>query len=508
LEQRRRADILITNLRWALTVAALALVDDRQGLATLLPFIAAVAAYNSAVLLVCLKRDVYARLWMPVACVSRLLDIVVITLALPVYLPQGWYFGIGYVFISFGTGMVLRWRWGLVSAGIATLAYAARTYYLLHPTVLVAWPKQVALIAVLCLLAALLGESFSRYQMQEQQCAANLAQLQALQRLGTAWAMEYGPRMVQVLAESALDYIGAATCTVAIAGGETTPVAIVAERVGERTECRPAKAPAQQPSSGPSETTVVASGLDVETFIEGGRQAFRLARPVMVRGMKALLQIEAKGLSQPLGDEDKSAMAILASHMSMVLEQAHTAAVLQHAAQTDAITGILNKRALMSRLAEEVGKGAVSDRPLALLMIDLDGFKNYNDVHGHLAGDALLERVGAVLRSHTRPQDVAGRFGGDEFVLALPGCDAVAASDVARRLLSDIEKIQQDDDPAWRRVTASCGVSVMPQDGNSIDTLVKAADTCLLYAKQLGKKRLFVSGLSLDQDLSWRQPLR
>jgi diguanylate cyclase (GGDEF)-like protein len=320
--------------------------------------------------------------------------------------------------------------------------------------------------------------------------------------------MEYGPRMVQVLAESALDYIGAATCTVAIAGGETTPVAIVAERVGGRAECRPAKAPAQQPSSGPSETTVVASELDVETFTEGGRQAFRLARPVMVRGMKALLQIEAKGLSHPLGDEDKSAMAILASHMSMVLEQAHTAAVLQHAAQTDAITGILNKRALMSRLAEEVGKAAVSERPLALLMIDLDGFKNYNDVHGHLAGDALLERLGAVLRSHTRPQDVAGRFGGDEFVLALPGCDAVAASDVARRLLSDVEKMQQDDDPGWRRVTASCGVSVMPQDGNSIDALVKAADTCLLYAKQLGKKRLFVSGLSLDQDLSWRQPLR
>jgi len=508
LEQRRRAEILVTNLRWALLVAALALVDDRRGLASVIPFAAAVVLYNGATLFVCMRRDLYARLWIPVAYLSRLLDIMVITLALPLYLPQGWLFAAAYLFVSFGTGMVLRWRMGVMSSALATLAYAARTYFMTHTTAPATWPKEVALVAVLCLLAAMVGESFSRYQSQEQKCAANLDRLQSLQRLGTAWAMEYGPRMVQVVAESALDYVGATVCSVAIAGEDVTPVAVTAERGSEGVECRPAKAPALQTAGQASGITVVASELDIETFAQDGRHGFRLTRPVMVRGMKALLQIEAGGMSQPLGDEDKSAMAILASHVGMVLEQAHAAAVLQHAAHTDAITGILNKRALMARLAEEVGKAGVSQRPLALLMIDLDGFKNYNDVHGHLAGDTLLERVGEVLRSHTRPQDVAGRFGGDEFVLALPACDAVAASDVARRLLADVERIQQDDDPGWRRVTASCGVSVMPQDGGSTGALIKAADTCLLYAKQLGKKRLFVSGLSLDQELSWRQPLR
>jgi diguanylate cyclase (GGDEF)-like protein len=508
LEHSRRAEILVTNLRWGLLVAILGLANERQGLGPYIPFVLAIAVYNSVARFICYRKDLYSRFWAIVAYSTRLLDIAVITAVLPLYRAYAWQFAGSYLFVAFGAGLVLRWRRGMVLAALSAAAYGVRTTFLLKAGVAASSPKQVLLMAMLCLLAVLISESFSIGDGQEQEGSHSLNRLQALQRLGTAWAVEYGPRQVQIMAESTLAYVGATQVTVTICGDDITPVGITTQRDGGRATSRPAVVASQQQASAPSEMTVVASGQDVEAITEDGKPGFSLSRQVMVKGKKGCLQIEARGLRQPFGDEDRSALAILVSHMSMVLDQAHTAAVLQKAAQTDAMTGLLNKRTLMTRLTEVVAKATMSGEAVALLMIDLDGFKNYNDAQGHLAGDAFLERVGDALRAHTRPQDVAGRFGGDEFLLALFGCDAVVASDVARRLLADIERIQEGEDQPWPRVTASCGVSVMPQDGNNVESLIKAADTCLLYAKQLGKKRLFVSGLSLDQDLSRRWPLR
>jgi len=158
--------------------------------------------------------------------------------------------------------------------------------------------------------------------------------------------------------------------------------------------------------------------------------------------------------------------------------------------RTDALTGLANRRAFDQRLAEEVSRAERHQVPLALLVIDVDHFKSYNDLYGHPAGDACLREVASVLREcAARPIDLAARLGGEEFALLLPHQGSADAMQVAERCLRAVEAagITHAGSPVGPNVTVSVGVATSSQKAA---TLFAAADAALYRAKRQGRRRV------------------
>jgi len=131
-------------------------------------------------------------------------------------------------------------------------------------------------------------------------------------------------------------------------------------------------------------------------------------------------------------------------------------------------------------------------RPLSLCLIDLDHFKKINDGHGHLVGDRVLAATGQLLATRLRTEDVRGRWGGEELVVALPNAPAVMARQVVTRLLDELSGMAFDtEDGRTFQVTFSAGVAAFPDDGETADALLRVADERLYAAKNAGRARVF-----------------
>jgi diguanylate cyclase (GGDEF)-like protein len=157
---------------------------------------------------------------------------------------------------------------------------------------------------------------------------------------------------------------------------------------------------------------------------------------------------------------------------------------LQVVAQTDALTGLLNRGAFEESLRRELARCQAQGGAFGLMLVDIDYFKQVNDEHGHLAGDDVLRRVGAALRAGIRPTDVPARFGGEEFVVLLHGAGPVQTEEVAERLRADIAALVNL--PGGVRLTASFGVAVsLPAD--SVSSLLVRADEALYRSKHEGR---------------------
>ena len=163
----------------------------------------------------------------------------------------------------------------------------------------------------------------------------------------------------------------------------------------------------------------------------------------------------------------------------------------QELAQTDALTGCSNRRALSERLEAEVDRVKRYDRTLALLLVDLDTFKDVNDTRGHLAGDGVLRQLGDILRREARSVDIVARYGGDEFVVVVPDTDTEGAVIFAERLRVRIAEYDfaEAGDPLY--VTVSIGVASMPADGaESADAFIGQADRARYAAKDEGRDQV------------------
>jgi diguanylate cyclase (GGDEF)-like protein len=159
---------------------------------------------------------------------------------------------------------------------------------------------------------------------------------------------------------------------------------------------------------------------------------------------------------------------------------------LSDAARTDALTGLANRRALEERFVQELERATRSARPLGIVALDLDWFKEFNDRFGHAAGDRALQRLGAVLREHTRRIDTVARLGGEEFAVLAPETGEDETIALAERLR---EKVRDAFAEELEGLTISCGVACFPVHGMSAEELLRAADRALYEAKELGRDR-------------------
>ncbi len=168
---------------------------------------------------------------------------------------------------------------------------------------------------------------------------------------------------------------------------------------------------------------------------------------------------------------------------------------LREQATTDALTGVANRRTILETLGRELERSRRAGTSCAVVFVDLDHFKRVNDTHGHAAGDAVLRQAAATMRSILRPYDLLGRYGGEEFVAVLPGCDAAGAQAVAERLRATVSAAPTVVGELSLRVTCSIGVAVGGgASGADRERLLSAADAALYRAKQVGRDRVVVDG--------------
>ncbi len=162
---------------------------------------------------------------------------------------------------------------------------------------------------------------------------------------------------------------------------------------------------------------------------------------------------------------------------------------LQEEARVDGKTGLWNARHFLKAYSDEFLRASRFDRPLSLIMADLDLLRNINNTYGHLAGDAVLARIGQIIRENIRPFDIAGRFGGEEFAIALLETGPAEAQCIAERIRQAVEatNFQVATSPTPIRVTLSLGIASFPEDALSPEDLVHQADIAVYQAKLLGR---------------------
>jgi diguanylate cyclase (GGDEF)-like protein len=165
------------------------------------------------------------------------------------------------------------------------------------------------------------------------------------------------------------------------------------------------------------------------------------------------------------------------------MSKERTENIEREAASTDTLTGIPNRRYFMQEATRRLNHCAKSDTPAAVLMIDLDNFKGVNDRHGHATGDTVLRAVADAIVDNLRPDDLAGRIGGDEFVCCLTRCSNAEAYMIAERLMDALRE-------PYFEITISIGISTAKNSGYEIDTLLRDADRSMYHAKHRGKDRI------------------
>ncbi len=231
-----------------------------------------------------------------------------------------------------------------------------------------------------------------------------------------------------------------------------------------------------------------------------------LCVPMMAQG-EALgvlhLQSGAHGLTEPQGPEgvrerlteSKQRLAVtVAENIALALANLKLREALRIQSIRDPLTGLFNRRYMEESLERELRRAARNRRPLAAIMLDLDHFKRFNDTSGHEAGDTLLQALGNLLRRRVREEDIACRYGGEEFTLILPDASLDAARQRAEQLREEAKHLQvQHRGRYLGAVTLSVGVAAFPEDGSTAREILWAADEALYRAKAEGRDRVVVS---------------
>jgi diguanylate cyclase (GGDEF)-like protein len=163
---------------------------------------------------------------------------------------------------------------------------------------------------------------------------------------------------------------------------------------------------------------------------------------------------------------------------------------LSELAMTDPLTKLFNRRAFFQKFNEEIERSRRYKHVIVVAMIDVDHFKTFNDMEGHVHGDEALKRVAQLFSSNIRKTDVLARYGGEEFILMMPETPTESALEICDRLRATIESTLFQGQKETAYLTVSIGLATFPKDGDSAEDLVKAADAALYEAKEGGRNRV------------------
>ena len=170
---------------------------------------------------------------------------------------------------------------------------------------------------------------------------------------------------------------------------------------------------------------------------------------------------------------------------------------LYNLATKDQLTGAFNRRALDEALGHEMLEAIRYQKPISVMMIDVDHFKQYNDTYGHQQGDEALRTVTSIIQKHTRNVDFAARYGGEEFIIVLPNTGVTAAVKVAERIRKDVEKtvikaVNKNLPEGYEKVTISLGIAGADKWEKDGFEITHRADIALYEAKRLGRNRIHI----------------
>jgi len=204
-----------------------------------------------------------------------------------------------------------------------------------------------------------------------------------------------------------------------------------------------------------------------------------------------LLVVDNPYNGQPIEKRDMDNLTSLANLCAVAVERARLHERIRAMAEQDGLTGLANRRQFDERYPRMLADAARTERPLALLLMDLDDFKGTNDRWGHLAGDTLLKEVAKIILGRIRQGDLAARYGGDEMVMVLEGSDGAAAAKVAGEICRSVTTVSVH--PSCdRTASASFGVAQLPSLPCDPAHLLAAADHALYEAKRQGRNRVIV----------------
>jgi two-component system, cell cycle response regulator len=246
---------------------------------------------------------------------------------------------------------------------------------------------------------------------------------------------------------------------------------------------------ARQALSLPEETVILA--IEDEDALPGTASTPALVRPVEFgHETIAMIALSQKGEGDP---QDVRILDVIARELGGPLRMAMLVEEAQHAATTDPLTGIMNRRALLAALDVEQSRSERHGYPMSLLLLDVDQFKAINDGHGHAMGDQVLAALGQLLAREVRKTDDVGRWGGEEFVIVLAGADEAGARVGAERIRRAVESMTLSDEKGQRvSVRVSIGVACL-EVNDTAEILIDRADRAMYQAKAAGRNQVMVA---------------
>jgi len=215
-----------------------------------------------------------------------------------------------------------------------------------------------------------------------------------------------------------------------------------------------------------------------------------IAAPLISRKkVIGILRVESRE-AEAYASDDLRLLVTISDLAATAMENAKLYHRIEELAITDGLTGLYCNRCFKERLDENILKAARIEQRLSLLMLDIDGFKGYNDKYGHIAGDIVLKSVGELLKKSLEAGDLAARYGGEEFVIILPGKGKAEAQKIAEVIRKKIEGEKFVLRQVETHVAVSIGCAVLPEDAVSRDDLIRSADTALYEAKKNGGNKV------------------
>jgi diguanylate cyclase (GGDEF)-like protein len=244
---------------------------------------------------------------------------------------------------------------------------------------------------------------------------------------------------------------------------------------------------------GDFENVTTITRLQLEASVVPGLQA-DLVVPIAYD--EELLGVISVGGALSRNDHEKRLLKMVADLTASALVHVRQLKNSQEMANMDGLTETYNKRYLQSRINDDVAKADAGNNALSLMILDIDHFKHYNDTNGHLEGDDVLKRIGAILKGAIREDtDVVVRYGGEEFVILFPGATKAVASRLAENIRRAVEThpFKHAARQPMGAVTISGGVASFPEDAKNSVALLRAADQALYEAKAAGRNRIVIA---------------